>query len=118
MLTVHTEDGRTARIDLEKAEQAEEWLSRLKDPEFQKQITALTIAFRGVQYSLVRPRGFSQSFFLAELVQSNGGRVKGGERITVFSDDVRLSVMAHREQRAARVAIVKTGKRRFNPLLR
>ncbi len=117
MLTVHTEDGRTARIDLEKVEQAEAWLARLKDPEFQERITGLTIVFRGVSYSLAKPRGFSRNFFLAEFVQSNGGRVKGGERITVFSDDVQLSVMAHREQRAARISIVKTGKRRFNPLL-
>jgi len=117
VLTVHTGDGRTARIDLEKTEEAEEWLARLKHVKFQERIPGLTIVFRGVSYSLAKPRGFSSNFFLAELVQPNGGRVKGGERITVFSDDVQLSVMAHREQRAARISIVKTGKRRFNPLL-
>jgi hypothetical protein len=43
------------------------------------------------------------------------GRVKGGEKVLLYADDVRLSVMAHAEQPAVRVSLSKVGKRRFDP---
>lgn len=116
MLKVHTSDGLTSRINLENEEQAKAWLSRLSDPRYQENITGLTIAYRGVQYSLSRPQGFTRLNFLAEQVQPDPkGKVKGGERIFCFSDEVRIGLMVHKEQRAVRVSLVKIGKRRFSP---
>lgn len=119
MLKVHTTDGLTARIDLENPEQAEQWLEQIKDPRFQASITGLTIALKGVQYSLIKPKGFSQVFFLAELVPvDEEHKVKGGEKMTAFLDDVCINVMVHSAQRAVRVSVSKTGKQRFNPFTR
>lgn len=117
MLKVHTTDGLTTRIDLDDPVQAKEWLSRLRQKEFQQCITALTIVDKGVQYSMVRPKGFSRVFFFAELVEADPElKIKGGERITAQMDETKISVMVHHSQRAARVSAIKTGKIRFNPL--
>ena len=119
MLKVHTNDGLTSRIDLEDEEQAEQWLARLKDPRFQASITGLTVAFRGVQYSLPRPVGFSDVFFLAEHVSPDEVRkIKGGERVFCFSDNVRIGMMVHKAQRAVRITLSKTGRQRFSPYRR
>lgn len=117
MLKVHTVDGLTTRIDLDNPEQAKEWLSKLKQHEFQEQITALTVFDKGVQYSLTRPKGFNRVFFFAEVVQADPElKIKGGERITAQMDDTKIAIMVHQSQRAARVSAIKTGKIRFNPL--
>lgn len=119
MLRVHTSDGLTTRFDLEDKERAAEWLERLKDPEFHNRITGLTISHRGVLYSFPRPQGFRRMSFLAERVAPDPQRkIKGGERIWCFSDDVRVGVMVHRAQRAVRVTLTKTGHRRFDPVQR
>jgi len=119
VLKVHTSDGFTARIDLEDEEQAKAWLEKLKDPAFQQSISGITIADKGVQYSLPRPHGFGQIFFHAEYVEPDEDKkVKGGERLSCVSDNVRVVMMVHRAQRAVRVSVIKTGKQRFNPLSR
>lgn len=117
MLKVHTTDGLTTRIDLDDPKQAKEWLNRLKQRGFQDQITGLTIVEQGVQYSLVRPKGFNRVFFFAEIVEADPDmRIKGGERITAQMDETKIAIMVHRSQRAARISAMKTGKLRFNPL--
>jgi hypothetical protein len=94
------------------------WLSRLRDPAFQEQITGLTLSHRGVSYSVPRPKGFAPIAFSAELVPTSAdGRVKGGERIICQAGEVRTSVMVHREQRAARVTLFRLGKQRYAPPL-
>ena len=119
MLRVHTTDGITTRFDLEDKEQAAVWFEKLKDPAFQETITGLTVSSRGVLYSFSKPQGFRNIFFQAENVEVDLERkIKGGERILCYADDVRLSLMVHRSQRAVRVTLAKTGKRRFNPSLR
>lgn len=116
VLKVHTSDGRTSHVDLQDAEQARQLLLLLGDSQFQSTITGLTLTHLGVQYSLPRPAGFDSITFLAEAVEAEQ-RVKGGERITCLAGDVRATVMAHREQRAARVALFRIGKQRYSPLL-
>lgn len=118
MLKVHTTDGKTVRLDLEDEQQAREWLLQLRDAEYQASITGLTVAYRGVQYSLPRPRGFNTLSYLAEYVAPDSSKkLKGGERVTCFADDVRVGLMVHKEQRAVRITLTKTGRQRFSPLL-
>lgn len=117
MLKIHTNGGTTHRVDLDDEEQARQWLEKLQEPAFQSAITGLTLAHRGVQYSLPLPRGFSRSHLHAELIQPDPDKkIKGGERIVCAADDIRVSIMVHRAQRAARVAVLKTGKQRYNPM--
>jgi hypothetical protein len=119
LLKVHTNDGLTSRVDLEDLEQAEQWLARLKDPKFQASITGLTIAYRGVQYSLPKPQGFQDILFIAEYVAADEDRkVKGGERVFCIADSVRVGLMVHKAQRAVRVTLLKQGKQRWSPLMR
>ncbi len=135
MLKIHTRDGQTHRIDLKDADQAGEWLPRLARADFQKTITGLSLVERhassgrcqacgqkcacdtGVQYSVSRPDAFREIFFHVEAIEANG-KVKGGERVTIFADDVRLVLMAHASQPSTRVSIAKVGKHRFNALAR
>lgn len=119
MLRVHTADGLTTRFDLEDKKKAAEWLELLKDPSFQETITGLTVSHRGVLYSFSKPEGFHSASFLAETIPADQERkIKGGERILCFADGVRLGVMVHREQKAVRITLAKTGRQRFNPFLR
>lgn len=116
MLKIHTTDGLTTRIDITDKEQTKEWLKKMNDQEFQNTISAITIAHKGVQYSLPRPSGFSKTFFQVERIESDPSRkIKGGERIVCMADGVRIVMMVHRAQRAVRVSVIKTGKQRFNP---
>lgn len=118
MLRVHTSDGLTTTFDLENAEEAKRWLEREQDPGYQSSITGLTISHRGVLYSFTRPVGFRKIAMVAENVDADLARkVKGGERIVCYVDDVRIGIMAHRLQRAVRVTLVKTGRQIFNPIL-
>lgn len=133
MLKIHTSDGQTHRLDLTDEAQAREWLPLLARQDFQATLKGITLVERhpcrgkcpqcgttmsgrdmGVQYSVSRPDDFRSVFFQVEAVEPNG-RVKGGERVTVFADDVRLVLMAHASQPATRVTVTRMGKRRFNP---
>jgi hypothetical protein len=115
---VHTSDGLTTTFDLESEEEARKWLEREKDGSFQESITGLTISHRGVLYSFVRPVGVRRIALVAENVVADPARkVKGGERIVCYADDVRIGIMVHRLQRAVRVTLAKTGRQIFNPIL-
>lgn len=111
MLKVHLKTGETVEVDLESESQAKVWTARFNDPEFQKQITGLTVVNRGVQYSLPRPFGFRESALSAEPVTLG----KGGQRVFCFADDTRLALTVHNGQRAARIQLTKPGRRKFNP---
>ena len=118
MLRVHTSDGLTTTFDLENQEEAKRWLEKERDPDFQESITGLTISHRGVLYSFTRPVGFRRVALVAENVEADPAKkIKGGERIVCYVDDVRIGIMAHRLQRAARVTLAKTGRQIFNPIL-
>jgi hypothetical protein len=112
-------------------EQARFWLERLGKEEFQATINGVSLVERhnvgrcsecgrkygkeiGVQYSITRPDDFRKVFFHIENIPANG-KIKGGERVTVFSDEIRLVLMAHRSQPAARITVSKTGKQKYNP---
>lgn len=128
MLKIHTSDGQTIRIDLRDPEQAREWLSRLEQDRFQASISGVSLvetheararcprcdaralAQIGVQYSVSRPQGLTGVSYEVERV--NG---RGGERITLFAGDVRLSLVAHESQPSARITLIKSGHRRFAP---
>jgi hypothetical protein len=132
VLKLHTSDGRTVRIDLQDERQASEWLRRLARPDFQASVTGVSLVEKhdararcpecgskcgcslGVQYSVTRPQDFSRVYFHVEKVEPRG-KVRGGERVVVFVDDVRLTVMAHGSQPSARVVLSKIGRQRFNP---
>jgi len=131
VLKIHTCDGQTLRVDLADEEQARLWLDRLAREDFQATINGVSLVERhsvgkcqecgrrssrdiGVQYSVTRPDDFKKVFFNIEYIRPNG-KIKGGERVTVFSDDIRLVMMAHKSQPAARVTVSKIGKQKFNP---
>lgn len=119
MLKIHMSNGKTLSFDLLEQSNAHELMELLKKKDFQESIRGMTVLHKGVSYSLVRPTGFSQVFFMAEEVaQDPESRIKGGERITCFADSLRLGVMVHRAQRSVRVAAAKVGKQRYNPYLR
>ena len=135
MLKIHTSDGQTHRVDLSDPEQARAWLTRLAREDFQASIKGVSLVERhpvrgqcsacgedsvrnmGVQYSVSRPDDFKRIFFQVEAVEPQG-RIKGGERVVAFIDDVRLTLMAHLSQPAARIQVSKVGKQRFNPYKR
>lgn len=135
MLKIHTADGRTHPIDLQDSEQAQVWLDRLAREDFQATIHGVSLVERhcvrgkcqacgepsgrdiGVQYSVTRPDGVRRVFVHVEAVEAQG-RVKGGERVTIMADDMRLTLMAHASQPASRVTISKVGRQAFNALKR
>jgi hypothetical protein len=119
MLKVHLNDGQTLNFDLAEQAQAVQWSALARDPAFQSRITGLTIADRGVQYSLPKPSGYEDGdlFLFGESIEANQiHKVKGGNRIVCQAGDVRVSMMVHKEQRAVRVAVVKTGRQKYNPV--
>jgi len=149
MLKIHTNDGKTHRVDLSDEEQAEKWLSKLKSHKFQKFITGMSIiqdcysrvrcpccnrtgrlicnfcgeqvpndynTITGVQYSISKPIGYRSNFYTAEHIEhENKPKTHGGERITCFVDDSRISVMVYKSQPSARINLLKTGHQRYNP---
>ncbi len=122
MIHLHLKDGRTIPIDLDDGDN--EWLKKLARPDFQEMLTAVTVKMMhpnktgevGVQYSVVRPRGFddTRQWFQIERVEEKG-RIRGGERLDLFIGDVRVSLMAHTTQPACRVSVTKIGRRIFGP---
>lgn len=135
MVKIHTADGHTHPLDLANPEQAQTWLQRLSRTDFQSTIHGVSLVERhlvraeceacgattqrsvGVQYSVTRPEELDSPFFHMEHVPSLG-RIKGGERVTVFAGDIRLVVMAHQSQPAARISITRVGRQKFNPMKR
>lgn len=133
MLKIHTADGQTHPVDLADADQARLWLARLDREEFQATIQGVSLVERhsvggkclacgepsgrkmSVQYAVSRPDGARRVFVHAEHVEAEG-RVKGGERVTLFVDDMRLVMMAHASQPAARITLAHVGKQTFNAL--
>lgn len=116
MLTIHTSNGLTAKVDLQDEAQVRAWLGRFADPAFQSGVTGFTVSHKGVQYSVPRPVGFRSVQYAAEHVGADGAKgIRGGERVECFADDVRITMMVHREQRAARVSLYKIGRRRYDP---
>jgi len=103
---------------------ASEWLKQLARPVFQAQLTAVTIHAGyptrtgeeiGVQFSIARPKGFrGQTWFRCQKVPEKG-RVRGGERVDIFVGDVRLSLMAHASNPAARISLSRVGRMTFVP---
>jgi len=70
----------------------------------------------GVQFSLSRPVGFDRCFYVIEKIDPNvNAKMRGGQKITCFVDDIRIVVMAHAGQPASRVSLTKIGKQRYNP---
>lgn len=117
MLRVHLASGETLRFDLSDEDQAREWRDRAGDRAFQLDVRGLTVQHNGVQYSLTRPEGFGRVFLYAErLAPDEAQKFKGGERLVLQAGDVRLTMMVHEAQRAARVSLTKTGAVVYNPL--
>jgi hypothetical protein len=125
LVKLHLKDGRTVQLDLEDGAPGLEQLSR---PDFQSQISAVTLMLKhqtkgdsvGVQYSLARPEGFEgdgQQWLHVERVEPKGN-VKGGERIQLYVGDIRITLMAHASQPAMRVSVARVGRRKFNPIER
>ena len=119
MLRAHLADGRTLRFDLSSPGDAAEWLRLVNDHQFQGQLRGLTVQHNGVQYSLPRPQGFQRVWMFAELLDPEPGKgFKGGERVVAQVDKVRVTVMAHSSQRAARVSLSNPGTQCYNPMER
>jgi hypothetical protein len=76
-----------------------------------------TVCGTNVQYSLSKPIGFQNVFYYVEHIEPDvKSRSHGGERITCFADGVKIVVMVHANQSAARITLTKTGKQIYNPL--
>lgn len=109
-LRVNTRDGSTARLDIQDAEQAAKFLKLQRDPQWQTDVTGLVAVTRArvtgdeVQTAVVRPVGFGSVTWCVEDVPSERAN-KGGNRIVVTADGVRLTVMVHRDRHAARVEV-------------
>lgn len=132
MIKIHTSDGQTIPIDLNDEDQAREWIDRMGSRPFQESIRGVSLVLNhavsakcmvcrhpisrsiGVQYSISRPQAFRSVQYEIENVPEDGA-VKGGERIVVYADEARISLMAHKSQPSARVIITKPGKRRYRP---
>jgi hypothetical protein len=132
VLRIHTADGRTHAVDLSDPDQARAWLTRAKGAAFQATVRGVTLVEKhpargacpecqqrcsfplGVQLSISRPQEFRSVQLVAERVEASGS-IKGGERATLYCDDVRLQVMAHAEQPAVRITLSKIGRRSFDP---
>jgi len=130
VLKIHTADGQTIRVDLSNPEQAREWLQRLEQDQFQKQIRGMALieyhrvgvtcdacglksqGVIGTQYSLSRPQDFQN---IRYEVERNRMGESHSERIVVTAGDVMLSVTAHDSQPSARALLVKSGRRRYVP---
>ena len=69
----------------------------------------------GIQYSLSKPIGFDDVFYNVERIEPNG-KIKGGERVTVFVGDLRITLMVHASQLAAKISLARVGKQRYNPI--
>jgi hypothetical protein len=140
---INNVDGYTEKVDLKDEEQAKEWLKKLdqekvtgmavvrkcngkfKCPDCHK--TCLTcnncnnssrnsVCNTKGLFSISKPRGFEKIFFLPEYVRPEIEKGnKGGQRITVFADDIRIVLMVHAGQPASRITFSKIGKQRYNP---
>ena len=133
MLKVHTSDGQTRCVDLRNDEQAQELLTKLKDPNFQAEIRGITVVqnisakcskcdeqirWKGFQHTLSPPEGFGKVFFHVENLEPNlENKIKGGEKVVCFVDDVRVTLMAHKANPAVRFSLRKMGHQRYNPLV-
>jgi len=134
VLKIHTSDGQTHRVDLTDENQACFWMDKLSREDFQATVNGISLVEYhsigkcqncgcnfdksiGVQYSIPRPYGFKKNFFTAELIEPNG-TVKGGEKVTLFSDNIRIVLMAHKSQPATRISVTKIGNHKYNPLQR
>ena len=106
MLKIHLSSGQTAEVNLKDELQFRDWLARLEDPLFQESITALTVAHKGVNYSLPRPKGFRDIALTAKPIEAG----KGGQRIVCFADNVRIQLVVHEELIASRISIANIGK--------
>lgn len=103
MFKLHTKDGVTATVDLADEAQAREWLPRLARSE--ASITGVTlVTAHGYSASIVKPIGFDQWEHRLESVQPSG-RNRGGERVVVLAGDIQLTVMAHADSPAVRIAV-------------
>lgn len=149
MYRIQTNDGLSTRLDLQDEAQAREWLTRIKEPDFQEKISTIgvlqacsgkwrcpgcnrskrlvcaqcqygerkAICHKTIQFVLARPVGFDRMFYHIEhLAEDSDEGMHGGERITCFVDDVRLTVTVHASQPSTRISLLKTGKQRYNPL--
>jgi hypothetical protein len=77
----------------------------------------LALCDKNVQYTLSRPEGFDQFYYHVEDMERDDLEgLKGAEKITCFVDDVRITMVVHREQPSTRIALLKTGRQRYNPL--
>jgi hypothetical protein len=122
VISLHLEDGQTISFDLLN-DGAREWLEKLARPEFQAKLTAVTINMKhpskggegGVQYSVAKPKGFDDAqWFHVERVEPSG-KIRGGEKIDLFIGGLKITLMCHASQPAARISIAKIGRRKFNP---
>lgn len=72
----------------------------------------------GAQYSISRPTGVPGVFYQIEAVSPDReARIRGGEKIICFAGDIKVVLMSHIAQPAARITLSKIGKRRYNPFV-
>lgn len=119
MLKVHMKSGTTLSFDLEDVVEYKHWKSFAGEKENQMLITGLSIINRGISYSLPTPNKFVNLFFMAEYIKPDTKlKIKGGEKIFCLADNIRISMMVHAGQKAARVFVENIGRMRYNPNLR
>lgn len=113
MIQVNTRDGATRSFNLEKPEHRRLWVQVQNNPEFQSQITAISL-FRqkgrdgpSMTQTLTMPRFTLRVSFWAEVVRDREGKF-AGERIGCVADDVTLSITLYKNQDGKRQWISRT----------
>src|SRR5262245_49335516 len=115
MISLQLKNGQTISIDLDGAS---EQLDQLSRSDFQAQLTAVTIHLSyqvrkqesTAQFTLVRPKGFEEEVWFSVERVAERGKVRGGERLELTIGDIKIGLMAHAQQPAARITVVKNGR--------
>ncbi len=145
MLKIHTRDGLTRTVRLDDTTAARDCLRRLKQqdvtgftlaqphrkalkcPNCRRALASCCTTCGHpldrqpyeitTNHSLSRPEGFQRVCYHAEYVAPDPeSRIRGGEIVTCFADDVCVAVLSHPGQPAARVTLKHLGKRQYNPV--
>ena len=109
MLKVNLTDGRTLRYDLTKADDVAAWTVISNDFVFQSKITGISLLHKGVVYALPRPKNQPTALATADLYCLDDS-VKGYERCIWQVGPIKIILIVHASQKAARVDVIGLGE--------
>lgn len=97
MIKVNFKNGTTIDFDLDNEKDKDQFLSWLKAPDFQANVTAFGVIYNGKQHSLPLPRYFRRVRWYAESVfKKKKGKVrKIGERVIAHVDQIKICLLVY-----------------------